>query len=109
MGTYRVLIFLAPAEGREAEFHEWYEHTHLDEVLATAGFSNAQRFGLEISTGLDAPGGHLAVYDSEGDSAAEVLERLASTRDQRSYPDVMDASRSAIWVFTPLGELHRAE
>jgi len=106
MATFTVLIFLNPIEGREGEFHEWYENTHLDEVLTTAGFTAGQRFGLERVVGLEMPNSHLAVYETEGDSAEEVMDRLNSTRDQRQMLDVIDASSVAIWVFSPLGERH---
>ena len=108
MGTYRVAIFLSPKPGREAEFHEWYEQTHLGDVLRTAGFTAAQRFGVGAEFGAPTPGSHLAFYETEGDSAAEVLERLAATRDERPMIDAIDASNAAIWVLEPLGERHVA-
>ena len=99
-------IFLNPVAGRDDEFHEWYEHTHLDDVLRTAGFRSAQRFGYDAGFGASVPGAHLALYETEGDSADEVLARLNGTRDQREMSDAIDASNAAIWVFSPLGELH---
>ena len=106
MATFHVLIFTTPAEGRDEEFHEWYENTHLDEVLATAGFSAARRFELGAGVGLDMPNSHLAVYETEGESAQEVLDRLNSTRDQRNMSDAIDGSQVAIWVYSPLGPQH---
>ncbi len=106
MATYHVLIFTNPVEGRDDEFHEWYENTHLDDVLATAGFTAAKRYGLEMGIGLDMPNSHLAIYEGEGDSAEEVMHRLNSTRDQRDMSDSIDGSQAAIWVFSELGERH---
>ena len=108
MTTYHVLIFLNPVEGREDDFQEWYENTHLDEVLATTGMRSAQRFGLEMAVGLEMPNSHLAVYETEADSAEEVMDRLNSTRDQRAQTDSMDAANVAMWVFSALGEKHIA-
>ena len=111
MPAYRVLIFLSPVQGHEAEFHEWYEHTHLDDVLATAGFSAAQRFGYEAGLGSENPNSHLAIYETEGESADEVLERLNSSRDQRDMTGAAsaDASQMAVWVFSVLGDRHVLE
>jgi len=106
MGTYQVYIFLNPAEGREAEFHEWYENTHLDDVLATAGMRTAQRFNVDTVIGADNANSHLAVYETDGESADEVMHRLNSTRDQRAMSDALDASAIQIWVVSPLGERH---
>ena len=47
MPKFLVLVMSNPSEGMEEEFNDWYEHTHLDEVLATTNFSWAQRFVLD--------------------------------------------------------------
>lgn len=110
MTTYTVLIFLNAASGREEEFHDWYEQTHVDDVLRTAGFRSGQRFGLEHVVGLPMPNTHLAVYEADAETPEEVIERLNSTRDQRDMQmDLIDASQVAFWVFSPLGEPHVAD
>ena len=109
MAQFRVLIFLNPVEGREEEFHEWYENTHLDDVLRTAGMAAAQRFDLGASAGMAMPNSHLAIYETEGESAEEVMARLNGTRSEREMIDAIDASQVAIWVFSELGERHVME
>lgn len=104
--TYHVLIFLDAVDGKEAEFHDWYENVHLDDVLRTAGFRAAQRFGYGTGVGAPAPTSHLAIYETEGESHEEVLNRLNSTRDQRPLSDSIDASNLAMWVFDELGRQH---
>jgi len=101
-----VLIFTNAVAGSEAEFNDWYETTHVDDVLATAGFHAGQRFGLELVAGLPMPNTHLAIYETQGESPQEVVHRLNETRVNRVISDTMDASQFAIWVFTPLGERH---
>ncbi|HUF96913.1 MAG TPA: hypothetical protein VMM60_02215 [Ilumatobacter sp.] len=108
--SFRLLMFLNPVEGREDEFHEWYETTHLDDVLRTAGFHAAQRWGLEeVRGGMDMPLSHLAIYEVEADSAAEVLARLDSTRGERAGTDTIDSANSAVWLFSALGERHAVD
>ena len=46
MSKHLVLVLTEPTEGNEEAFNEYYEHTHLDEVLASAGYDTAQRFKL---------------------------------------------------------------
>lgn len=106
MPTFHVLIFTNPVEGQDEAFADWYENTHLDEVLATAGFRAAQRFDLEHQIGLEQPNRHLAVYEAEGESADEVLGRLNATRDQRDMSGPIDGSQVAMWVYSPAGERH---
>ncbi|NDG93394.1 MAG: hypothetical protein EBY55_09695, partial [Gammaproteobacteria bacterium] len=40
---YLVLVLTEPTEGNEARFNEYYEHTHLDEVIESTGWKSAQR------------------------------------------------------------------
>ena len=34
---YLVLVLTEPTEGNETRFNEYYEHTHLDEVIESTG------------------------------------------------------------------------
>jgi hypothetical protein len=106
MATYLVMVLSNPTEGNEAEFNDWYERVHLDEVLQTAGFRSAQRFRLEGQRGFEASHGYLALYETEGDSADEVIERLNSTRGQRQQSRSIDNRGAAMWVFSPTGVRH---
>lgn len=107
MPKYTVMVFTRAAEGSEAEFNEWYENTHLDDVIATApGWTAAQRFNLDMQQGVAMPSPHLAMYEAEGESPEAVVEALHTTRGQREISDLMDASDFAIWVFSESGERH---
>jgi hypothetical protein len=60
------LAFSNPADpSREAEFNEWYDQTHIPQLLKhVPGLVSAQRFRLE-STQL--PHRYLAIYEVDGD------------------------------------------
>jgi hypothetical protein len=106
MATYLVVVLSNPTEGNEDEFNDWYERVHLDEVLQTAGFRSAQRFRLEGQRGHESSHGYLALYETEGESADEVIDRLNSTRGQRQQSRSIDNRGAALWVFSPTGERH---
>ncbi len=106
MGTYVVLVMSNPREGMEDEFNDWYENTHLDEVLATAGFRAAQRFLLEAERGVSSAHTYMAWYETEGESAEEVIERLEARRDERQQSKSINRRDAAMWVFSPTGEKH---
>lgn len=106
MTTYLVMVLSNPVEGREAEFDEWYERIHLDEVMATAGFSSAQRFKLEAARGAASAHDYLALYETEADSAEEVIERLNGSRSARQQSGSINSRDAALWVFAPTGERH---
>ena len=105
-GTYLVIVLSNPRDGMEDEFDQWYEHTHLDEVLTSAGFRSAQRFRLEAQRGVESAHDYMALYETEGESAEEVIERLEAGRDQRQQSKSINRRDAAMWVFSPTGERH---
>ncbi len=107
MGRHLVIVLSNPVEGREGEFHDWYENTHLDEVLSTCGWKSAERFTLTGERGAGCGFSHLAAYEAEGEDAEAILDRLQSTRDLRRQSKAIDLRNAALWVFTPAGEVHR--
>ena len=110
LNHYQVLIFLSPQEGKEAEFHEWYENVHLDDVLRTTDtYTTAQRFGVVHQVGMEQPNSHLAVYDCMAESPEAALADLAARRDEWDMSDAIDAANVARWVLEPLGPKHTKE
>lgn len=107
MSTYTVMIFTRARAGREAEFDEWYEKTHLDDVLATVpGWTSGHRFNLVHQVGVEMPSPHVAIYEAEGDSPQAVLQALSETRSNREISDAMDASDFAMYVLDEAGTRH---
>ncbi|NIL85860.1 hypothetical protein CH281_18850 [Rhodococcus sp. 06-221-2] len=66
-------------EGRDDEFNEWYDSTHVPDVLSIDGFESAQRF--KRSTALDQPDvptppyEYSVLYEVSGDPVA-AIDRL---------------------------------
>ena len=58
---------------REAEFNEWYDGTHLPELLAVPGFVAARRYRRVADDGAPE---YLAVYDIEADDLAGPVAEL---------------------------------
>jgi hypothetical protein len=114
-----LLVFTNAAEGREDEFHEWYETTHIPDVLAVPGVVAAQRYQVaEVETPdvEDAPEvappahGFLVAYSLERDGnavMAEFGERLTDGR--MALSDVMDFATISLSVWRPLGEQRHAD
>jgi hypothetical protein len=72
-----------PVAGREQEYDDWYQNTHLRDVVAIKGFKSAQRFRWQQSVmpGAELPP-YLAIYDIETDdingAIQEMMKRAAS-------------------------------
>jgi hypothetical protein len=108
-----LLVFTNAAEGREDEYHDWYEQTHIPDVLAVPGVVSAQRYTvapLETPEVEGAPvpepsaHGYLVAYtlDRDGNEVMEeFVARIGSGKMQLS--DVMDFATVAMSVWRPLG------
>ena len=101
-----VLILTEPTEGNEAEFNDYYENLHLDEVLKTTNLQSAQRFRLAGQAGEACPLPYLAVYETEAESAQAVLDDLNATRSQRQQSGALNKRTGRVWVFEEIGPKH---
>jgi hypothetical protein len=108
-----LLVFTNAAAGREDEFHQWYDETHIPDVLAVPGVVSAQRYAVApVETpeveGAPAPEppahGYLVAYalDRDGNEVMEeFVARIGSGQMQLS--DVMDFATVAMSVWQPIG------
>ena len=101
-----VAVLTEPTEGREAEFNDYYENLHLDEVLASTGWKSAQRFALTDQVGQACPLPYLALYEVEADDAGDIIRTMDETRPQRQQSDALNRRTAAVWVFSATGPEH---
>lgn len=100
-----VLVVLTNAtEGNDDEFNEWYDNTHLPEVLAVPGFVAAQRFAIGPSMSGFPPSAHryMALYEIEGDAQA-ALDALRSGVADMTISPTLDMG-SVAWTYQAIGE-----
>jgi hypothetical protein len=69
-----LLALTNPAEGKDAEFREWYWGTHVPEVLELPGFVAAKRYRTAEGA-ADGAHRYATIYEVEG-SAQEALGKL---------------------------------
>jgi hypothetical protein len=61
----------------DAEYNQWYSEKHIFDLLGIEGFVSATRYrlvkGVETLPGIEGdPHTHLAIYEIEGETAADV-------------------------------------
>ena len=76
---------------REAEFNEWYDKTHIPDVLETTGFIRATRYeNIEPAEGEPK---FLAIYEIETDDIDEFKKRqgdnIARKREAGRFSDLL--------------------
>ena len=103
---YIVMVLTEPTEGNEAEFNDYYENLHLDEVLETTTLQSAQRFKLVDQGGQGCPLPYLALYETEAEDPASILQNLDETRPLRRQSDALNRRTAGAWVFEQIGPKH---
>ena len=58
---------------READYHNWYNDTHLAEIVAVEGFVSARRFAP-----VDGNGPFIAIYELDSDDVPGAMKRLGA-------------------------------
>ena len=102
-----VVVLTEPTEGKLDEFNDYYENTHLDEVLETTGWDTAKRFELVDEAGGKCPLKHLAFYEVETDDAADIIPTLNRTRSGRQQSSSLNKKSASVWVVQETGALHK--
>jgi hypothetical protein len=82
MNDYVYLVFSNPVAGKEDEYNQYYDGTHLPELLAIPGLARATRY----ETAADRPDqdpiegyAYVCVYEFD-DDPIETLDRLGEVR-----------------------------
>ena len=86
MRRFKMLVFSEPFEGRDDEFNAWYTGSHLDDLVALAGFTSAQRFTLHSVSMGSTLNRYLAIYDVETDDPDWVIANMFAARDTPAMP-----------------------
>ena len=70
-----MLVFADPSDpAREAEFNEWYDGTHVKDVLKVPGIQTCTRYKLSTTeTGAPPmPGSYMAVYELDAENLDDI-------------------------------------
>lgn len=101
------LVFSNPYPGRDDEYNQWYDNTHVPEVLAIPGIVSAQRYDLRPlarERGEEPEYRYLAIYEIEGDPD-EVMAKLGAAVRSGAVVmnDSFDRSAAKLSFWTPHG------
>jgi len=102
MPKYKMIALTKPVEGKEAEYHEWYNNVHLPEICAMPGVTGAQRYKLAVPLQNFDDRPFLAVYDIETDNIMETLGGFQTNPTTQS--DASDSAGAYTVIFEEFGE-----
>jgi hypothetical protein len=105
MARHTFVVLTNATEGNEDEFNEWYDHEHLQDVLAVEGFVAAQRFRLsDMDPAQEFPHRYLALYEVETEDLAKVTLALSQAGDSgvMRISGALDRPGAIAKYFTPI-------
>jgi hypothetical protein len=94
---------------KEDEYNDWYDNTHLADVVRVPGFVSAQRYRLaEVEVMPDVPfpeHRYLALYEVEGDDIAEIAQALMQRAGtpEMDLGEAIDLETTTAFFYEPLG------
>lgn len=107
MAKHVLLVLSNPTDGKEDEYNDWYDNTHLGEVLQIPGITAAQRFEISgAPTRGEAAHKYMAVYELDTDTPQASLDELGvRVQDGRvAMSDAIDGETIFASLFTPHGD-----
>lgn len=75
---YKMMVLTSAVDGRDKEFNDWYQNTHLKQIVGIKSIVSAQRFrfNANIVPGSENPPPYLAIYEIESDDIAAVIRDM---------------------------------
>jgi hypothetical protein len=106
MPQCKLVALTTPLPGKEAEYHDWYQNTHLPELVNMFKMRGAQRYELVAKLmGADA-NQYLAIYDIECDDPMAMLGQMgAAAQSGKMTPaTTQDMGTTYTALFKEMGE-----
>jgi len=101
MGSYVMVVQSRAKAGRDDEYNEWYDTTHLPDICAIPGVKSGRRFdATPISLGQ--PGlRYLAIYEIEADDPATISAEMARRFQDGTIRgcEALDAEAAVLWFY----------
>jgi hypothetical protein len=106
MAKFKMIALTTPVPGKEDQFHDWYQNTHLPELVAFPGMQGAQRYQLVTKLMGSDTNPWLAIYDIECDDPMALLGTLgeAAATGKTTASDASDMATTYTALFSEYGE-----
>lgn len=100
---YLLQVISRALPGRDADYNEWYDNTHIADVLGLPGFAACQRY-VRADPGKEGQAEYVAVYEVETNDPAALLQGLFAASAQMELTDAIDSSSVRFEFLKPSGE-----
>lgn len=103
---FRLIVLTRPVAGREKEYLDWYQNTHLRQVVEVPGFVSAQFFKLAVNMVESNPTyPYCAMYEVETDDFPTAMAELRSRAgtDSMIMSEALDLGHAYIAGYEEMG------
>ena len=106
MPKLKLVALTRPKPGREEEYHDWYNNTHLPELINKFGMAGAQRYKLVAKLMGSDENEYMAIYDIEADDPMALLGAMgqAAQAGEMTQSDSQDMGTCYTALFTEMGD-----
>jgi len=106
MAKFKLIALASPVAGKEEEFHDWYQNTHLAQIIGLPGGVGAQRYKLVAKLAGADENEWMAIYDIECDDPMTFLAAAgeASASGKLTQTDANDMGKVYTALFSEYGE-----
>ena len=104
---FKFIVFSQAVRGREDEYNDWYQNTHLREVCEVPGIVSAQRYKLAHDLAEDGSAlPYAALYDIEADDWTAPFAGLGenSSNGQMFLSESLDLETLKGYIYEVCGE-----
>jgi hypothetical protein len=100
MPRHRMVVLNNPVEGRDEEYHRWYDDVHVPEMLTLPMVSGAQRFDVGSGPRGGVTQRFACIYDIEADPA-EAMAAIQAALPSMTVSDAIDREAVLSFFLTP--------
>jgi hypothetical protein len=102
------VVFTNPVEGREDEFQQWYDHTHIADVRRVEGVTSGLRLrpAAAMDDATPCPWQSMAMYEIEAPTAQAARDAMGRAAEAGAMPlsPALELTDIRAWFFEPVAE-----
>ena len=101
MPKYVMVVPSTAKSGRDDEYNDWYDSTHIHDICSLPGVKSGRRFTAFEGSPNPTPGPYLAIYEIETDDLQGLMAEMfrRSQAGEMSVSDALDFESAQIWFY----------
>jgi hypothetical protein len=103
LGKFLMVVTSGAKDGRDAEYNDWYDSTHLGDICSIPGVTSGRRYDAIPQSPNPQPAPYLAIYEIEADDPGTVMAEMARRAQAGEFlmSDALDIETAQIWLYKP--------